>query len=185
VLHRHLYLHGEEELLCPRPRLSSPTPVTIVLAYPGTAIGHAHCTDAGEPSGRPPGAGRARGSGQRCAGDTLLYGTKLGTGGLVRAYSDAVRLVVEAAPRAEKVLGHTVMLGFSYIYVERIRRLVAAQHGEILDEDFAAEVTLTARFAVERFAPFQQALLELSNGTLQAEIVETKEVLMPVTPGSG
>ncbi|HNT25504.1 MAG TPA: YigZ family protein [Anaerolineales bacterium] len=145
----------------------------------------AHCTDAGEPSGTAgrPALAVLRGSG---LGDAAVVvtryfgGTKLGTGGLVRAYSDAVRLVVEAAPRAEKVLTHTVMLVFAYNLVERIRRLAAAHHGEILDETFAADVTLTARFAVEHLPPFQQALLELSNGALQAEIIETQEVLMPV-----
>lgn len=144
----------------------------------------AHCTDAGEPSGT---AGRPmlavlRGSG---LGDVAVVvtryfgGTLLGTGGLVRAYSDAVRLVVENTPRAEKVLAHTVMLGFGYSYVERMRRLVAAHHGQVLDEDFAAEVTLTARFAVEHLEAFQQALSELTEGRVQAEVVETGTVLLP------
>jgi uncharacterized YigZ family protein len=144
----------------------------------------AHCTDAGEPSGT---AGRPmlavlRGSG---LGDVAVVvtryfgGTLLGTGGLVRAYSDAVRLVVESTPRAEKVLAHTVMLGFGYTYVERMRRLVAAHHGQILDEDFAAEVTLTARFPVEHLPSFQQALSELTEGRVQAEVVETATVLLP------
>ena len=159
---------------------------------PAYLVGHgdsvtAHCTDAGEPSGTAgrPALAVLRGSG---LGDAAVVvtryfgGTKLGTGGLVRAYSEAVRLVVEAAPRAEKVLSHTVMLGFPYNLVERIRRLVAAQHGEILDEDFAAEVTLTARFPVEHLPAFQEALLEMSNGVLKAEIIETKEVLMAVAP---
>jgi uncharacterized YigZ family protein len=144
----------------------------------------AHCTDAGEPSGT---AGRPmlavlRGSG---LGDVAVVvtryfgGTLLGTGGLVRAYSDAVRLVVESAPRAEKVLAHTVMVGFGYSYVERMRRLVAAHHGQVLDEAFAAEVTLTARFAVEHLVGFQQALSELTEGRVQAEVVETGTVLLP------
>jgi uncharacterized YigZ family protein len=144
----------------------------------------AHCTDAGEPSGT---AGRPmlavlRGSG---LGDVAVVvtryfgGTLLGTGGLVRAYSDAVRLVVESTPRAEKVLAHTVMLGFGYTYVERMRRLVAAHHGQILDEDFAAEVTLTARFPVEHLPSFQQALSELTEGRVQAEVVETATMLLP------
>ena len=143
----------------------------------------AHCTDAGEPSGT---AGRPmlavlRGSG---LGDVAVVvtryfgGTLLGTGGLVRAYSDAVRLVVESTPRAEKVLAHTVMVGFGYSYVERMRRLVAAHHGQVLDEDFAAEVTLTARFAVEHLAAFQQALSELTEGRIQAEVVDTNTILM-------
>jgi uncharacterized YigZ family protein len=144
----------------------------------------AHCTDAGEPSGT---AGRPmlavlRGSG---LGDVAVVvtryfgGTLLGTGGLVRAYSDAVRLVVESTPRAEKVLAHTVMVGFGYPYVERMRRLVAAHHGQVLDEDFAVEVTLTARFAVEHLAAFQQALGELTGGRVQVEVVETGTVLLP------
>lgn len=145
----------------------------------------AHCTDAGEPSGT---AGRPmlavlRGSG---LGDVAVVvtryfgGTLLGTGGLVRAYSDAVRLVVESVPRAEKVLAHTVMLGFGYSYVERIRRLVAAHHGQILDEDFAAEVTVTARFPVEHLLAFQHALSELSEGRFQAEVLETGTILLPL-----
>ena len=145
----------------------------------------AHCTDAGEPSGT---AGRPmlavlRGSG---LGDVAVVvtryfgGTLLGTGGLVRAYSDAVRLALESAPRAEKVLAHTVMLGFGYSYVERMRRLVAAHHGQVLDEDFAAEVTLTARFAVEHLEAFQYALSELSEGRVRAEVIETQQILMPL-----
>ncbi len=144
----------------------------------------AHCTDAGEPSGT---AGRPmlavlRGSG---LGDVAVVvtryfgGTLLGTGGLVRAYSEAVRLVVESVPRAEKVLAHTVMLGFGYTYVERMRRLVAAHHGQILDEGFAAEVTVTARFPVEHLLTFQQALGELTEGRVQAEVLETAMVLIP------
>ena len=146
----------------------------------------AHCTDAGEPSGT---AGRPmlavlRGSG---LGDVAVVvtryfgGTLLGTGGLVRAYSDAVRLVLDITPRAEKVLAHTVMLGFGYTYVERVRRLVTAHHGQILDEEFAAEVTLTARFPVEHLPPFQQALSELTEGRVQAEVLETTTMLIPLS----
>jgi uncharacterized YigZ family protein len=145
----------------------------------------AHCTDAGEPSGT---AGRPmlavlRGSG---LGDVAVVvtryfgGTLLGTGGLVRAYSEAVRQVVEATPRAEKVPAHTVMLGFHYTYLERVRRLVAEHRGQVLDEDFAAEVTLTARFPVENLPPFQQALNALSEGRIQAEVVETSTILLPI-----
>lgn len=144
-----------------------------------------HCSDAGEPSGT---AGRPAlavlcGSG---LGDVAVVvtryfgGTKLGTGGLVRAYSDAVRQVVEAVRRAERVPTHTLMAAFPYRYLERVRQLVAAQHGQVLDEDFAADITLTARLAVEHFPPFQQALGELTNGSVQAEIVASADVLMPI-----
>ena len=153
-------------------------------------IGHgdseiAHCSGAGEPSGTAgrPALAVLRGSG---LGDVAVVvtryfgGTKLGTGGLVRAYSEAVRLVVEQVPRAEKVLTHTVMLAFPYIYLERVRLLVVAHSGTILDESFTADVTLTSQLMVEALPAFQSALSDLTRGKVQAEIIETKEVLMPL-----
>ncbi|HSB65585.1 MAG TPA: YigZ family protein [Anaerolineales bacterium] len=155
-------------------------------------IGHgaseiAHCADAGEPSGTAgrPALAVLRGSG---LGDVAVVvtryfgGTKLGTGGLVRAYSEATRLVVEQVPRAEKVLTHTIMLAFPYTYLERVRLLVAAHSGTLLDESFTAEVTLTAQLRVEALPAFQSVLSDLTRGQIQAEIIETKEILMPL-PG--
>jgi len=109
-------------------------------------------------------------------------GTKLGTGGLVRAYSEAVRLVVEDVPRAEKVLAHTLMLVFPYTYLERVRLLVASQSGTVLEEDFTVDVTLIARLMVEKLPAFQVSLSDLTKGKVQAEIIESKEVLMPLSP---
>jgi uncharacterized YigZ family protein len=146
-------------------------------------IGHgnstiAHCHDDGEPAGTAgrPALAVLRGSG---LGDVAIVvtryfgGTKLGTGGLVRAYGDAVRAVLEGLPRAVKVTTHTVLVAAPYPLYERLRLLVAAQRGQVLDEDFAADVTLTVRFVAERLAPFQAALGQMSNGTLQAQVVET------------
>lgn len=154
-------------------------------------VGHgatviAHCHDDGEPSGTAgrPALAVLRGSG---LGDVAVVvtryfgGTKLGTGGLVRAYSDAVRAVLKALPRAEKLSTHTVLIATPYPYFERIRLAIKAHHGQILEEDFAADVTVTARFAVEHFAPFQADLQELSQGVIEAEIIETdKATIMPL-----
>ncbi len=146
----------------------------------------AHCSDDGEPSGT---AGRPmlavlQGSG---IGDVAVVvtryfgGTKLGTGGLVRAYSEAVKEVLAILPLAEKVPTHTVMLALPYNMLERVRLLVAEENGRILDETFAADVTMTLLFTTERFPGFQEALRELSHGTLAAEIVETNEgTIMPL-----
>ena len=158
--------------------------VPMYLVGYGSSV-TAHCSDAGEPSGTAgqPALAVLRGSG---LGDVAVVvtryfgGTKLGTGGLVRAYSEAVRMVVEAVPRAEKVLTHTVMIALPYRLLERARLLVTAHHGQMLDEDFGADVTLTARFAVEHLDAFQSALSELTNGAVVAEIVETNDVLMPL-----
>ena len=158
---------------------------------PAYLIGHgsaliAHSSDDGEPAGT---AGRPvltvlQGSG---LGDVAVVvtryfgGIKLGTGGLVRAYSEATKTVLANLPRAEKVPTHTVMMALPYPLFERVRLLIAAHHGQILDENFAADITLTAQLLVDHFSPFQAALLELSNGTIVAEIVESNpETIMPL-----
>ena len=148
---------------------------------PAYVIGHgaatiAHCNDDGEPAGT---AGRPilavlQGSG---LGDVAVVvtryfgGTKLGTGGLVRAYSEAAKAVLAALPRAEKVRVQTVRLTLPYSYYERVKSALGEWNGRILDQTFAAEVTITAQLPVANIPPFQAALRELSHGGLKAEVL--------------
>src|SRR5690606_5481957 len=91
---------------------------------PAYLVGHgpavtAHCNDDGEPSGTAgrPALAVLQGSG---LGDIAVVvtryfgGTKLGTGGLVRAYGDAVKAVLEVLPHAQKVATHTVLVEVPY-----------------------------------------------------------------------
>jgi len=158
---------------------------------PAFVIGHgnsmvAHCSDDGEPSGTAgrPALAVLQGSG---LGDVVVVvtryfgGTKLGKGGLVRAYGDAVRAVLAVTPRAEKVSTHTVFISMPYSFYERALLLVAAHNGQVLDQDFVTEVSLTVLFREEHYPAFQEALRESSHGRLQAEILESNaETIMPI-----
>jgi len=162
---------------------------------PAYVIGHgasiiAHCSDDGEPSGTagPPALAVLRGSG---LGDAAVVvtryfgGTKLGTGGLVRAYSDAVREVLSILPRAVKIPTHTLLIKTPYPLFEPLRRLIEAHEGQIIDEVFTHEVTISARFPQARFPRFQSALQELSRGQVEAEITESNEsTIVPLAPDS-
>ena len=158
---------------------------------PAYVIGHgattvAHCHDDGEPAGT---AGRPmlavlQGSG---LGDVTLIvtryfgGTKLGTGGLVRAYGDAARAALAALPRAEKVATVTALVEAPYPLLERLRLLVEAHGGLVLAEEFAAVITLTLRFRAERFDAFAAALRELSHGAVEAVAVASDgATIMPL-----
>jgi uncharacterized YigZ family protein len=145
----------------------------------------AHTSDDGEPSGTAgrPALAVLHGSG---LGDVTVVitryfgGTKLGTGGLVRAYTKAAQLVVKDVPRAIKMMTYTVMLALPYPLLERVRLLSKTFNGEILDETFTADVTMTLRFPIDQFDAFQAALQELSAGKLRAEVIETGEVLVKI-----
>jgi uncharacterized YigZ family protein len=152
---------------------------------PAYLIGHdastiAHCNDDGEPSGTagPPALAVLKGSN---LGDVAVVvtryfgGTKLGTGGLVRAYSQAVREALSVLPRAMKVPTHTIRIEMPYSVFEPIRRLVNLNSGQVLEEVFAGEVTLSARLPQARLAEFQEALSELSRGRVEAQVVASSE----------
>lgn len=144
-----------------------------------------YCSDGGEPSGT---AGRPalvvlHGSG---LGDVAVVitrffgGSLLGKGGLVKAYTESAQMVVNAVRRARRQQVHVAKLALPYNLLERVRLLVGNYQGDILDESFAADITMTIRFPVENTEQIQAALSELSAGTLDAETIETTEVLLPV-----
>ncbi len=144
-----------------------------------------YCSDDGEPQGTAgrPALAVLRGSGLGNAAVVITRyfgGTLLGTGGLVKAYTESTQVVVKAVPRARLLQVHTSLLVAPYPLLERIRLLVSRQQGAILEEDFGEEVSMTLRFPVESFPGFQATLREISSGRLQAEIIETSEMLVPV-----
>lgn len=130
--------------------------------------------DDGEPAGT---AGRPmlavlRGAG---LGDVTVVvtryfgGTLLGTGGLVRAYGDAVKAVLEALPRAEWVELRSLVAHLSYGAYAAARRALESHGALIDDEQFGAEVRLAARVPADAYGPATTALAEATAGQARLE----------------
>ena len=144
-------------------------------------------SDDGEPSGTSgkPALTVLRGSG---LGDAVLVitryfgGTLLGTGGLVKAYTEAAQSVVNVVERGRRVPVHVAMAAIPYNLLERVRLLVAKDHGKVLSEDYAGDITLTLQFPVENYETFQKDMREISAGKIQAEVIETKEEIVKMSP---
>ncbi len=142
-------------------------------------------SDDGEPSGTAgkPALAVLRGSG---LGDVAVVvtryfgGTLVGTGGLVKAYTESAQMVVNAVGRGRRVSVHVAMAAIPYNLLERVRLLVPRQQGEILDEEFAEDITMTMQFPVDSFETFQSELRELSAGKLKAEVIDSKEAIFKV-----
>jgi len=141
------------------------------------------CSDDGEPSGTAgkPALAVLRGSG---LGDVAVVitryfgGTLLGTGGLVKAYTESTQMVVNAVGRGKRLPVYDALLVIPYNLLERVRLMTARHNGEVLDEDFAGDITMTLQFPVESFDGFQGELQELSAGKLKAEVIEMKETIV-------
>ena len=143
------------------------------------------CSDDGEPAGTSgkPALAVLRGSG---LGDVAVVvtryfgGTLLGTGGLVKAYTESTQLVVNAVERGRRVEVHMALLAIPYNLLERVRLMVTRNHGEVVSEDFGGDITMTLQFPVELFGGFQKELQELSAGKLKAEVIESKETIVKI-----
>jgi uncharacterized YigZ family protein len=158
--------------------------VSVYLVGHGQSV-IAHCTDDGEPSGTAgrPALAVLQGSG---LGDVAVVvtryfgGTKLGTGGLVRAYGDAVREVLAVLPRATRLPTYTVLVAVPYNSFERVQLLIEAHGGMVESQDFGVDVTLQVRFPQDRYPAFQAALQEASSGSLEPTIAEEGEAIVPL-----
>jgi uncharacterized YigZ family protein len=132
--------------------------------------------DDGEPAGT---AGRpmldvVRGSG---LGDVAVVvtryfgGTKLGTGGLVRAYGDAAKAVLELLPRIEKIERLTICVLVSYTAYTVIRRLLDAYDAQIISEEFATDVQIELSLPADALDSCRAALAEASAGQALVEVI--------------
>jgi uncharacterized YigZ family protein len=143
------------------------------------AIGHGASvihgmSDAGEPAGTAgkPTLAVVKGSG---LGDVTVVtsryfgGTKLGTGGLVKAYTEAAQLVLAKIARLEKVDKRRLTFALPYHLYEPVRRLIAHYEGKIEAEDFAAEVTLSLVIPERQAQKFASELAEISSGRLRLD----------------
>lgn len=158
---------------------------------PAFVIGHGksvitHCSDDGEPSGTAgrPALAVLQGSG---LGNVVVVvtryfgGTKLGTGGLVKAYGDAVREVLKGVKLATLLPTTTLMFVTPYRLFDQVTRLMEAHFGQILGTDFLEEITVTVRFKDEELEAFTDQLSNLSAGQVEPIVIEqNSETVFPL-----
>ncbi|MCY3799534.1 MAG: YigZ family protein [Chloroflexi bacterium] len=128
-------------------------------------------SDDGEPTGTagPPTLAVLRGSG---IGDILLVtarffdGTKLGAGGLVRAYTESAQEALRKLKTERKVDRKTVGLEMPYSLYNIVRRMIDAHNGMIEDEEFGAEILVIARFVTNDLNCFAIELRERTAGAV-------------------
>ena len=133
-------------------------------------------TDDGEPSGT---AGRPlldRLVGNDLEQTVLVVvryygGTKLGTGGLVRAYGAAASFVIDRAVVEEIERRSTVVVEVS-ARLEGPTRGVGVAHGaEVVDASWGSKVVLQFLIGVEEAAAFAEAVQERAAGQAKIEVI--------------
>jgi len=139
-----------------------------VVGPPGST-GRIGMSDAGEPHGT---AGRPMltallhgGVGDVAAVVTRYYGgTKLGTGGLVRAYGGAVQDALLTLPRAERVEYAALGVLVDYPHVAAVQQLLPAHEAEIVEQDYLERVRYALRLPANRVDELVSRLRDATSG---------------------
>ncbi|MDE6568159.1 MAG: YigZ family protein [Lachnospiraceae bacterium] len=135
------------------------------------------CTDDGEPAGT---AGRPilevlQGEGIH---DVLLIvtryfgGTLLGTGGLVRAYSQAAKAGLAASQVLEKVRGHQLTIHTDYNGIGKLQYITAQSEIAVMDTQYAEDVTMILAVPIEECDKLVKQITEATAGQAQIEGLE-------------
>ena len=127
------------------------------------------CSDDGEPSGT---AGRPALAVRKGSGITNIMltitrwfgGTLLGTGGLVKAYSDSARLVLQEASTEELIKKETFQFECSYSEWENLKRSLDEFSVEMPQADYGEKVMVKGQIPLEKKAPFEAFIENASKG---------------------
>ncbi len=95
-------------------------------------------------------------------------GTKLGRGGLVRAYGDAAALVLSTAQVVERELTTALRLRHPYALTAAVQTVMSAHRAELIDAEHGAAVQLTVRVPRSEAQAFATALVDATGGRVRA-----------------
>ena len=127
------------------------------------------CSDDGEPAqtaGRPMLDVLLGEDVHNCCAVVTRYfgGTLLGTGGLVRAYSAAVKEGLRNCQILEKQLARKLTVETDYTGLGKIQYILGEEKISTLDSQYADKVSLTLLVPVDQLDPLMEKLTEGTNG---------------------
>jgi uncharacterized YigZ family protein len=96
-------------------------------------------------------------------------GTKLGTGGLVRAYSDAAIDALDAAGVQRYFVKEQLKLRIEFGMYDSLQKLISRLGADVVDSDFADKVTLTLSIRKSRSDELYNEIVELTSGRAEIE----------------
>lgn len=102
-------------------------------------------------------------------------GTKLGTGGLSRAYSGGVKMALESLPTRERVERVTLEIRVEYEAVDGLKRLLEEAEALIRDETYGADVIYRVAVPEESVTALEKDLAGMTRGTARIRLPEAPE----------
>lgn len=109
-----------------------------------------------------------------CVVTRYFGGILLGTGGLVRAYTQGAQVALAAAGVAKMSRYSVLLISCPYSLFELVKTILP-EHDAAIDEiDYGADVTITINMPVGGEEKLSRALMDATSGTVYAEPIEDK-----------
>lgn len=109
-----------------------------------------------------------------CVVTRYFGGILLGTGGLVRAYTQGAQIAVQAAGVMQMSMFSVVLIACPYNLYEIVQHLLPDFDCAVEETDYGADVTLTCSLPAGGEEALNRALADTTAGQVYAEVVETK-----------
>jgi uncharacterized YigZ family protein len=93
-------------------------------------------------------------------------GTKLGTGGLQRAYSDAVSLLLKDLPLQLKIARTNLTFSYIYAYEGSVSRLIERYDIANLSVDYDQQIKVNISVPSNQMSAFKSELVNLTSGNV-------------------
>lgn len=106
-----------------------------------------------------------------CVVTRYFGGTKLGTGGLIRAYSDATKEALKKVKILKKIRSNKIKLIFSYDLENNVRNLLNAYRGKMESSDYTDQIMMNVLIPESKTIIFKNELIELSNNTIKIMVL--------------
>lgn len=102
-----------------------------------------------------------------CVVTRYFGGTKLGTGGLIRAYTESAALAVNRLRVKTKIKTEALRLDFEYDQENRVRKLVSETGASILQKEYGGRVQMDVAVPRSRCNYFMRQLTDLSHSLVK------------------
>jgi len=93
-------------------------------------------------------------------------GTKLGKGGLVKAYTEAGQTALEQLPRGEKIAWRLLQLELPYTLLKPLELQLNNHEARVVERQFSERINLQVKLPEEQIRLLTEALNELSSGQI-------------------
>lgn len=93
-------------------------------------------------------------------------GTKLGTGGLARAYSRAATEMLDKADIVERLICDHLRFSIPFSHYDRFRQIISAGKYQVISQDFADQVSLEVAVRKSETDLFISRLTEMTGGRI-------------------